>query len=117
MELFTITGNAFIELYKCDMPIVLSSNQLIKYGEVVSKKIKEPVDLSGAGLTNLKINFHRFLCFDDNGFIMPAKNTSIEDYITRCREGLSTKQVQAFESIEARKVLGINTMFNKKTYL
>lgn len=117
MELFTLTGNAFIELYKSDMPIVLSSNQLIRYGEFISKKLAEPIDLSGAGITNLKINYHRFISVDDKGFITPAKNTSIEDYITRCREGLSTKEVTTFGSIEARKILGINTLYSRRTYL
>ena len=117
MKLITIAGNAFIELFENDMPMALTRKQLFSYGEVVGKKTKQPVDLSGAGLTELRFNYNKILKVTKEGIYVPADNVTVVDLEARFRSNISTEEIQAFQSIEAHKVLGIGPVRAKKTYL
>ena len=116
MKLITIAGNAFIEQFESDLPMALTRKQLFNYGEIVGKKTKQPVDLSGAGLTELTMNYSKLIKLSKEGFYMPADNVTIVDLEARFRNNISTDELNAFQSIEAHKALGIGVLRTQKTY-
>ena len=115
MKLYILVGNAFIELFEKDLPLVLTKYQMFNYGTVVTNKLKDFVDLSGAGLIDLKLNYDKLFNIDDNGTITPASNVTVIDLEARCRNNLSTKELEALTSRDARQAIGIYSFMPQKT--
>ena len=108
MQLITVVGNAFIELFENDKPMALTKVQLFNYADAISSKLDQSVSISGADITELRLNYDRIISFTQEKTIVPAKNVTIIDLESRFRNNLSTKEINAMSSIQAKKALGID---------
>lgn len=114
MKLDILLGNAFIELFYSDKPMSLTRNQLFKYADAVTKERNDFVDLSGASMMDLKLNHDKEFEFGKDGLISTRENVTVIDLEARYRSNISTPELNALTSLNAKRALGIIPPFIKR---